>query len=184
MPYLSSIAGLPVHPLVVHVAVVLVPLAAAALVFIAVVPRFRRSLLPFVLVLAIAGAAAAIVASSTGGSLEQTVRQAASTAGDPRPRFGDHPEQGNTAEFASIVFAIAVVVVAGVDVLTAAAASKSEEGLAGALGAYGSRLPTWAPHAVYALAILPAAFAVITMIVAGHSGATLVWKDVGSYATG
>ncbi len=183
MPYLASIAGLPVHPLVVHVAVVLVPLAAAALVFIAVVPRFRRSLLPFVLVLAIAGAGASIVASSTGGSLEHTVRQAAATAGDPRPRFGEHPEQGNTAEFASIVLAIAVAVVAVVEV-TVAAGSGNKEGMAGALGAYGSRLPGWAPHAVYALAILPAIFAVITMIVAGHSGAALVWKDVGSYATG
>ena len=36
--------GIPVHPLVVHAAVVLVPLAALGLVVMAVWPRFSRSL--------------------------------------------------------------------------------------------------------------------------------------------
>jgi hypothetical protein len=37
---------------------------------------------------------------------------------------------------------------------------------------------------VYALALVPAALALITMIVAGHSGAELVWKDLGTFQAG
>jgi hypothetical protein len=34
------------------------------------------------------------------------------------------------------------------------------------------------------VALIPAALALITMAIAGHSGAELVWKDVGSFAAG
>jgi hypothetical protein len=39
----DTVAGLPVHPLVVHAAVVLLPLSAIGLVTIILVPRWRAS---------------------------------------------------------------------------------------------------------------------------------------------
>lgn len=44
-----------------------------------------------------------------------------------------------------------------------------------------SGLPVWAPIAVYAVALLPAFLTIVTMVAAGHSGATLVWHDLGNY---
>ena len=78
------INGLPVHPLVVHGAVVLLPLAVVGAVGIAVRPAWRRAY--GVLVLACAAAATALipVATSSGEALEKRV-------GDP----GDHAELGD-----------------------------------------------------------------------------------------
>lgn len=45
-------------------------------------------------------------------------------------------------------------------------------------------LPAWSPTAAYVIALLPAIAALVTMVAAGHSGAELVWKDVGSFAAG
>ena len=82
-------------------------------------------------------------------------------------RFGDHPEEGDRAEVVAIVFAIASVGYAAV-----------------ALYDHRMKLPAWSGYAAYGVALIPAIAALILMIVAGHSGATLVWKDVGSFAAG
>lgn len=42
-------------------------------------------------------------------------------------------------------------------------------------------LPVWLPGAAYAVALVPALLAIVTMVAAGHSGATLVWQDLGNY---
>jgi hypothetical protein len=42
-------------------------------------------------------------------------------------------------------------------------------------------LPDWAPSASYAIALIPALLALLTMIQAGHSGAQLVWNDLGPF---
>jgi uncharacterized membrane protein len=65
--------GLPVHPLVVHAAVVLVPLAALGLLVMAVSPRFSRSLGWLVAVGSVAGAGAAWVAKESGEALEERI---------------------------------------------------------------------------------------------------------------
>ena len=69
----DTVAGLPVHPLVVHAAVVLLPLAALGLILIVLVPRWRR---PFgwltIAGLAI-GAGAAFVAKESGEALAARV---------------------------------------------------------------------------------------------------------------
>ncbi len=49
----DELFGIPAHPLLVHAAVVLLPLAAVAIVIVAAVPRARRHYAPIALVLAI-----------------------------------------------------------------------------------------------------------------------------------
>ncbi|MCC6381804.1 MAG: hypothetical protein IT304_04805 [Dehalococcoidia bacterium] len=162
---LDTLFGLPAHALVVHVAVVLVPLSAVAMAGVGWRPGWRRSYALPIAVLAIVGASAALLAAQSGETLEHSVRTAAETAGAGRVRFGEHPEQGDTARFFAVVFALAAVAWWGVD-------------------RWHRRfnLPAWAPLAVYGVALLPAVAAVVSMVVAGHSGATLVWKDVGTFA--
>lgn len=181
----SRILGLPAHPLVVHLAVILVPLAAIGYAAFGWRADLRPSLLPALLLLAVIGAAGAILAAQTGGPLEHSVRTAAQQAGAPRPSFGEHPEEGSRAEFGAIVLAISLAGVFAVDLVARAGRrDHRSDGILGSVAAAGARLPAWTPNATYAIALLPAAFALLTMIAAGHSGAALVWRDVGSYAAG
>jgi hypothetical protein len=70
---LDTVFGLPVHPLVVHATVVVVPAAAASVFLAAVWPRFRRwaALLP--LGLAVVGLVLDPLSTSSGESLEHTM---------------------------------------------------------------------------------------------------------------
>ncbi len=156
----DTIFGLPLHPLVVHVAVVLVPLAAVALIVLGWRTDWRHQYALPIAILALAGAGAAIVASSTGETMEGTIRQAAGV----RVGFGDHPEQGDAARLFAFLFAMAA---SGLWVLE----TWRER----------FKLPEWTPVATYAASSVLGVIAIATMVVAGHSGAALVWKDVGNY---
>ncbi|GMV84428.1 MAG: hypothetical protein AMXMBFR80_02860 [Dehalococcoidia bacterium] len=163
---ISTIAGLPAHALLVHAAVVLVPLAAVALAVTCWKASWRKAYSLPVALIAVGGAAAALLAKEAGESLEDTVARAARSEG-VTARFGDHPEQGDAAFAFALLLAFAAVAVWAVD-------------------RWGKRfnLPAWAPLATYAVALVPAGIALIIMVVAGHSGAELVWKDVGTFAAG
>lgn len=163
---LDTLAGLPAHPLLVHAAVVLVPLAAIGLAATGWKPAWRKAYSLPVALIALAGAVFAFLAKESGEPVEHAVKRAAEAAGT-RARFGDHPEQGDTAFVFAFLFALAAVGFWAVD-------------------RYGQRrnFPAWAPTVAYAAAVLVGAVALITMTVAGHSGAQLVWKDVGSFAAG
>lgn len=163
----SRLAGLPAHPLLVHAAVILVPLAAIGFASTCWRSDWRRWFAIPVAALAIAGAAFAILAAQSGGPLEHAVREAAVQAGASRPTFGEHPEQGDTAEFWSIIMAVTIV----------AALLTDRFG-------HRLRLPAWSGTAAYATALVPALIALVTIVIAGHSGAELVWEKVGSYAVG
>jgi Predicted membrane protein (DUF2231) len=158
----NSIFGVPLHPLVVHAAVVLVPLAALALIALEWKSDWRRHYALPIALLAIGGGLAALIAASTGESLQETIRQTAGT----RVRFGDHPQQGDTAKVFAVFFAMGAT---GVWVL-----EMWRERL---------RLQAWTTTAAYATSSVLGVIAIATIVVAGHSGATLVWKDVGTFVS-
>src|SRR5918994_3422534 len=64
-----TIDGIPLHPLVVHAVVVLLPLAALGAVVIAVRRSWRRTFGIPVLLIALAGVAAVPMATTTGSQL-------------------------------------------------------------------------------------------------------------------
>lgn len=74
------IAGLPVHALVVHAVVVLLPLTVLGAVAIALVPRWSRRFGVLVVLGALAGLVAAYVAVESG-------EQLATRVGTPEPHF-------------------------------------------------------------------------------------------------
>lgn len=78
------INGLPVHPLVVHAVVVLLPLSVVGTFAIVLRPSWRHVYGPLVLACAAAGTALTPVATSSGEALEERV-------GDP----GQHAEMGD-----------------------------------------------------------------------------------------
>lgn len=161
---IETLAGLPAHALLVHAAVVLVPLAVIAFAALCWKPVWRDHYLLPVTILTVVAGASAFLAKQTGEPLESSVRRAAGR----RVSFGEHPENGDTAFVMAGLFMVAVIAY-------------------WALLRWGTKkwdLPKWTPIAGYAVVLLPAALAMITMIVAGHSGAQLVWKDVGTFQAG
>ena len=65
----GTLGGLPLHPLVVHFAVVLIPLGAVGLVVVSIMPRFRKSFMPLVIGTLGVGAVFAFVAKESGEHL-------------------------------------------------------------------------------------------------------------------
>ncbi len=96
---IDTLFGLPAHPLVVHAAVVLLPIAAIALVVVAAIPRSRRVYGPIVLGVAIAATIAVGLAQGSGESLEDSVQET--------ELVEEHTEQGETV----LPWAIGVTVV-------------------------------------------------------------------------
>lgn len=81
----ALIQGLPVHPLVVHAAVVLIPLAALGLILMSLIPKFGAKLGWLVTLTALVATGAAFVAKESGEQLEKMVGE---------PGF-DHAEWGD-----------------------------------------------------------------------------------------
>lgn len=172
---IDTVFGLPVHVLIVHFAVVLVPLAAAALIVTCWKPEWRQRYVLAIALVALAGAAAAIVAAQSGETLQRTIERDAAASGQTftvgregeSDLLGDHPEQGNTAEIVAFAFGAAATGLFGVE-------------------QWGERfhLLPWHTTAVYVGCCVLGVFALATMVVAGHSGATLVWKDLGNFVQG
>lgn len=167
---LSSLLGLPAHPLVVHAAVILVPLAVLAFVATGWRRSWRQHYSLPVALIALAGGFFAFLADQSGEPLEHAVRDAATAAGDGRPRFGEHPEQGEQAFILAALFGLAAVAFWLVN--TYGPKKMGED------------FPEMAPIITYAIVAVVGLGALFAMIAAGHSGAQLVWKDVGSYAAG
>lgn len=80
----GSVAGLPVHPLVVHAAVVLLPLSAAALIALVFVPRWRKAFGWLTMAGLAVGTVAAYVAKESGEALAAEIGLPADHA-----RWGD-----------------------------------------------------------------------------------------------
>ncbi|HEU5155581.1 MAG TPA: DUF2231 domain-containing protein [Streptosporangiaceae bacterium] len=70
----STVFGLPAHPLVVHAAVVLVPLAAAGGLLVAMWPAARARYAPLALGIATLAMITIPLATQTGEQLEENVR--------------------------------------------------------------------------------------------------------------
>lgn len=89
------INGIPLHPLVVHAVVVLLPLATLGTLAIALRPRWRRPYGPFVVAAAVVATVLCPVATQSGEQLERRV-------GDP----GVHAQLGDTLVYFALALAI------------------------------------------------------------------------------
>lgn len=154
---IDELFGLPAHPLVVHAAVVLLPLAAVGTLMCAAVPRLRRPYAPVVFVVALLAAVAVGLAQGSGESLEERV--------DETALVEEHTEEGETV----LPWAIAVAVAAGV-VAAAPVLMRRRPAL--------PARPVTA--ALVAVSLVVGAGAIYTVAEVGHSGAKATWDDVGT----
>jgi hypothetical protein len=103
----EEINGLPLHPLIVHSVVVLVPLTALVAVLF-LVPRFRRSLRWPMVLLAVASVASTFLARESGHNLEESLQ----ASGPLEEVIERHEELANQLWYIVIAFAIVAFIAA------------------------------------------------------------------------
>lgn len=148
----ETVGGIPLHPLVVHAVVVLIPLAAFGVIAIALVPKWRTWFGILVVGAAVIATAMVPVATSTGEQLEGRVGRSDLVA--------RHADLGGAVLYSAIPLLV----------------------LAGALWWLGKRkekgfsAPRWLTLLVPILGVIVAVVAIVQMVLVGHSGAEAVWS--------
>lgn len=160
-----SIAGLPLHPLLVHATVVIVPLAALSVLLAAVWPRFRRWAGPLPLGLAVAGLVLDPLSTSSGESLEHQVGSSA--------LIEKHSELADGL----LPWLVALVVMAGGLYFWYRRESRGDAGEAPTSRA-------WVPVAISAVAVVAALGTAVQVVLIGHSGAEAAWSKVSTPSSG
>lgn len=156
---LENLFGLPAHPLVVHLAVVMVPLAAVGAVLLAIRPAWIDRYGWWVVGFSGVGAIGAILAAGSGEALEERV--------DETEALERHAELGETARLVSVVFFLVVLAV----VLGRWWLRRRARGHSAGL----SRNLTIVMSAALVVA---GAAATYTIVEAGHQGAKVTWGDL------
>lgn len=166
----ASIAGLPLHPLVVHVVVVFLPVSALGLLTLVAVPRWRKHYGVLAVAAAVLGAAGAFVAKESGDALADQV-------GLPR----DHEDWGERLSTMAIVFAVVAIVWFVLDRHRARSAQELDRGAPDvSSGRLAAALPLVVRVAGALVVVLSMAVLVLTAVV-GHSGADAAWADRTSF---
>jgi cytochrome b involved in lipid metabolism len=143
----DTITGLPVHPLVVHAVVVLLPVSALALILIYFVPRWRKPYGWLTVGAMAAGTAASFVAKQSGEALAQRVGLPA-----------EHSFLANTLVGVAIVTLVVAAVWFWMQRKAALADTKS-----------------MAATVVGGISVALAVAVLGLTVLVGHSGATAVW---------
>ena len=165
---MDKISGLPAHPLLVHIPVVLVPLAAIGALAMAFWPWLRARIGWIVAGLAVLGGLGAILAASAGESLQEGGRESSA--------IRHHAELGEGARNFSILFAILVVLfVAGEWWLRRRAAQSGASVDAAAKAGW----MKWALPVAAVLTVASGAWATYSVMDAGHTGAKATWQNEG-----
>ncbi len=164
----ESVFGLPVHPLVVHATVVLVPLTALALLLAVLVPRFRAWAGWLPLGLALLSPLLALSSTTSGENLEQRLGES--------PLIERHAELGEMLIWWCLGMLVAAVALM---VLTRRHGSDQTAPAAGERGNGPGAGPSrgW----MVALAVVGVVASVGTLVqvaLIGHSGAESVWGGV------
>lgn len=145
---MALIAGLPLHPLVVHAAVVLLPLAAFGVIAIAVFPKLRRHYALPVILLSGAALVTMPLASKTGEDLTRYV--------DHTQAMKDHVAMGESGTVVAFAVLIAACLLWWMD----RSARRSRGTLA---------------TAIVVLSVLASLVATAQIVRIGHSGASSAW---------
>jgi uncharacterized membrane protein len=157
---LDKLFGLPAHPLLVHLPVVVVPVAALFAVVFAFRPTWLDRFGWGLVVLSGIGALGAILAAGSGEALQENVKRSSA--------LEDHVEMGDAAQTVAIIF---FCVVLAVVVLRYFARKNRDSG-----GAWALISSKGGAIVIAAALVLSASGAMYTMIEAGHQGAKATWE--------
>lgn len=161
---IDKLFGIPAHPLIVHIPVVLVPLAAVGAVLALVVPRWRHWALPVTAALSGIALVGVQLAIGSGESLASKTKETAA--------IERHSELADQAR--PFVFVFFLVAVAASYLWWR---SQRETGADVEDRSRTRPLAVRALAPVCALSVLSGALATTWVVRTGHSGAESVWKD-------
>ena len=151
----DTIAGLPLHPLVVHATEVIVPVAAIVVTVAALWPRFRRRTGYLPLALALASLVLVPLSAQSGDALQERVGESSLIE-----------THSNLAE-GLLPWVFSLVVVAAVLLWW----NRNERKAAT------PRAPRWVALGLAVAAVLATTGTTVQAIRVGHSGATAVWSE-------
>ena len=147
----DTILGLPLHPLVVHGVVVVIPVAACAAVAVAVLRRYRERFRHAALVLATVALLGVPVATQSGGELKQRLE----TGGIVAKQIEKHQDAGNM-----LLWPVLAVWLMTLLIVVLHKRSPSPRAM----------------QAVAFLTVVAGVAAIASVSLVGHSGATAVWS--------
>lgn len=160
-----EISGLPLHPLIVHAVVALVPAASVAAVLMVVVPPWRWLARWAAPLLAAAAVGATLVARESG---EDLLASRTYPAGSPAlAQLRVHQDAADLLLW--WVVALAVLVALAVWLLPASTPLRS-----GRWG-HAARGPRWVQWLVAGAAVVLAGLALVWVVLTGDAGARSVW---------
>ena len=160
---METLFGLPAHPLLVHLPVVLIPVAGLLAIAFVVRPAWLDRFGWHLVAISGVGALGGILAASSGEGLEELQRKAETAARE------DHFELGETARNLGILFFLIVLAV----VLVRHLARKHSEDA----GFWAAARSKAGAIVMSVLLVGSAAGATVAISAAGHQGAKLVWQD-------
>jgi hypothetical protein len=165
----DTISGLPAHPLLVHIPVILLPLAAVGVILMAIKPAWHHRYRWATLVVGAAGTIGAVLAAEAGESLDERLHAAGIT-----DTWHDHAEAGDLARGMALLFLLCLLAYVLVPWYADRRAAKAN----GVAGTGSASLPKWLKPVLTVAVIVAAAASMVTIVNAGHSGAKSVWNRV------
>jgi uncharacterized membrane protein len=165
----DELFGLPAHPLVVHAAVVLVPLAAVGVGVIAFWPAARARLGVAVVVVAALGTVFAYLAVESGGYLEDRVGET--------EQVEEHAELGDSGLASALAVLLGAVAVTGFGVYERRQSTPDGDGTPS------NRRVRSLRAGVGVVAVVLVSLGTVQIARIGHSGATATWGNVGGTGT-
>ncbi|WP_446212547.1 DUF2231 domain-containing protein [Micromonospora sp. IBSANI012] len=156
----KEINGLPGHILVIHAAVVFVPLLALLASAYGLVPRWRPRLAWAVVILSVVTPVITWVATESGEAFEEFLK------GKNYPpqllaKIQEHSEYGETTLWLTVGLAVAALV------LLALTSDRVPT----------PRLPSWVSWLLTGIIVVLAVFALIYVVLTGDTGAQSVWGN-------
>jgi uncharacterized membrane protein len=148
----DTVAGVPIHPMVVHAVVVLIPLAALGVAALAVVPRWRDRYGVLVFTAALVATVLVPVATQSGELLEDLVRE--------DERVERHADLGETMIFGAVSLLVMAIALWWL----------------GRAAERGRSAPTVVSVLVVIVALVVAVGVTVQVVLVGHSGADAVWS--------
>jgi uncharacterized membrane protein len=152
--------GVPIHPLLIHFAVVLVVLAAGLAILVVLLPGQRRRFAGPMVLLSAAAALAALATAQSGRVLSDRLGLG-SPGTDGEAPIATHQTWGTVTSYLAVGLAVAALLWFW--------RGRTRSGQRSATG--GS--PVWA-----VLLVVTALASVAGVVVTGHIGAELVWGDI------
>lgn len=152
-----KVFGLPLHALVVHAAVVLVPLVAIGGIVMACSSRFSRRFGVLIVLVAYGALFATLLAGHTGEQLQAALSIA----------VGKHGTMGQAAKYVVFVFAAILTALYYLDWRLGRPGKKSKRGML--------------EYIVATLTVIAALVSIYWIIDVGHSGAKLVWSSISQH---